>query len=96
MELAKITGRGQITIPRQIRAELGVGNGDTVVFIADRGRVIMQSERCLERSAKLSASGGEAVPMNRTEAVRQIEAFRSRCEPVTIQEILAWRDEGRA
>jgi AbrB family looped-hinge helix DNA binding protein len=33
MELAKITLRGQITIPAAIRKKLGVKDGDKVIFI---------------------------------------------------------------
>lgn len=29
---AKITGKGQITVPRQVRRALGVGVGDRLVF----------------------------------------------------------------
>ena len=32
----RITSKGQITIPREIRQRLGVGPGDEVVFVEDR------------------------------------------------------------
>jgi antitoxin PrlF len=41
MELAKITIRGQITIPVAIRKKLGVKDGDKVVFIEENGRIII-------------------------------------------------------
>jgi len=41
MELAKITMRGQITIPVEIRKKLGVKDGDKVVFLEENGRIIM-------------------------------------------------------
>ena len=37
MELAKITLRGQITIPAEIRKKLCVKDGDKVVFIRAEG-----------------------------------------------------------
>ena len=43
MELAKITPRGQITIPLAIRKRLGVKDGDKVVFIEEGGRVVMEN-----------------------------------------------------
>jgi len=43
MELAKITLRGQITIPVAIRKKLGVKDGDKVVFIEENGRIIMEN-----------------------------------------------------
>jgi len=48
MELAKITTRGQITLPLEIRKRLKVGEGDKVVFYEDNGRIIV------ENAAKLS------------------------------------------
>jgi len=41
MEIAKITTRGQITLPIDIRKKLGVRDGDKVVFIEDQGRIIV-------------------------------------------------------
>ena len=43
MELAKITMRGQITIPVRIRKRLGVKDGDKVVFVEENGRVIIEN-----------------------------------------------------
>lgn len=43
MELAKITTKGQITIPVQIRKMLGLKDGDKVVFMSDGGRVIIEN-----------------------------------------------------
>lgn len=41
MELAKITSKGQITIPIEIRKKLGVRDGDKVLFIEDGNRIYM-------------------------------------------------------
>ena len=43
IELAKITTRGQITLPLAIRKKLKVGVGDKVVFYEDNGRIIVES-----------------------------------------------------
>jgi len=43
MELAKITMRGQITIPKEIRRRLGVKDGDKVVFVEENGRIIIEN-----------------------------------------------------
>ena len=48
MELAKITSKGQITIPIQIRKKLNLKEGDKVVFITEGDRVV------LENSTKLA------------------------------------------
>lgn len=39
MELAKITSKGQITIPIEIRKKLGLKNGAKVLFVEDNGRI---------------------------------------------------------
>ena len=43
MELAKITSKGQITIPVQIRKKLKLKEGDKVFFYEEKGKVIFQN-----------------------------------------------------
>lgn len=43
MELAKITTKGQITIPVQIRRKLNLKDGDKVVFIEQNGKIIIEN-----------------------------------------------------
>ena len=43
MELAKVTSKGQVTIPVEIRKKLGIKNGDKVLFIEDAGRIYMMN-----------------------------------------------------
>lgn len=43
MELAKVTSKGQITIPIAIRRELGIKDGDKVMFIRQEGKVVMMN-----------------------------------------------------
>jgi AbrB family looped-hinge helix DNA binding protein len=40
MEVAKITSKGQITIPIDIRKKLNLKEGDKVVFIEDGGEIM--------------------------------------------------------
>ena len=43
---AKITSKGQITLPAELRAKLGLDQGDTVEFYFDHaGRVCMRARR---------------------------------------------------
>lgn len=39
MDNAKVMAKGQITIPKDVREVLGVGNGDRVTFIVNNGEV---------------------------------------------------------
>lgn len=41
MELAKITTRGQLTLPLEIRKRLKVGEGDKVVFYEENGQIVV-------------------------------------------------------
>lgn len=43
MELAKVTSKGQVTIPIEIRKKLGIKNGDKVLFMEDSGRIYMMN-----------------------------------------------------
>ena len=43
MVLAKITSKGQITIPASIRKLLGVKDGDKVLFVQEGNRVVMMN-----------------------------------------------------
>ena len=41
MELAKVTSKGQVTIPAAVRRRLGVGSGDKVLFLYRDDSVVM-------------------------------------------------------
>jgi len=60
MELAKITARGQITIPIEIRKLLGVKDGDKVIFVEENGRVIMENAAMIALKNAQNAFAGEA------------------------------------
>lgn len=48
MELAKVTIRGQITIPIGIRKKLNIKDGDKVVFIEENGKIIIENSANVE------------------------------------------------
>lgn len=43
MELAKVTSKGQVTIPVEIRRKLGIKNGDKVLFVEESGKIYMMN-----------------------------------------------------
>ena len=47
MELAKITSKGQITIPIEIRKKLGLKDGDKVLFLEEGNKVVMVNSTLL-------------------------------------------------
>lgn len=41
MELAKVTSKGQVTIPAAIRKLLGIQEGDKILFVEEGEKVVM-------------------------------------------------------
>ena len=79
MELAKITIRGQITIPVEIRKKLGVKDGDKVVFIEDNGRIVMENSVRVALKDVQDAFKGEAERLglvNEQDVVTMIKEIR--------------------
>ena len=60
MELAKVTSKGQVTIPVEIRRKLGIKNGDKVLFIEESGRVYMMNSSMDALREAQRAFAGEA------------------------------------
>lgn len=58
MELAKVTSKGQVTIPVEIRRKLGVKEGDKIMFMEDHGRIfVMNSSMEALRKAQEDFAG---------------------------------------
>ena len=58
MDVAKVTSKGQIPIPIDIRRKLGVKEGDKILFIEEQGRVVMlNSSMEALRKAQLAFAG---------------------------------------
>ena len=60
MELAKVTSKGQITIPLTIRNLLGLKTGDKVFFKENRGKVYITNASQISLSNIQSQMQGEA------------------------------------
>ena len=79
MELAKVTSKGQITIPIDIRRKLGVKEGDKILFMEDRGRIVMMnsSMEALHRAQNAFAGEAERVGLkDEDDVVRMIAELR--------------------
>ena len=58
MELAKVTSKGQVTIPIEIRKKLGIKEGSKVLFMEEAGRIYLtNSSMEALREAQLEFSG---------------------------------------
>lgn len=60
MEVAKVTSKGQITIPIYIRRRLGVKEGDKILFIEDQGKIVMMNSSMEALRKAQAAFAGEA------------------------------------
>ena len=60
MELATLTSKGQITIPRMIRALLKVKTGDKIFFEEQQGRIYIANASQVTLSNLQVAMAGEA------------------------------------
>ncbi len=67
---ARITSKGQITVPREIRRTLGVGAGDTLLFESDRSGVHVRPLRAASPFAKYRGIGNPGIPSGR-EGIRR-------------------------
>ena len=64
MELAKITSKGQITLPISIRKMLNLKDGDKVAFIEKNGQYIVVNPVSLAIDNARNAFKGEAERLN--------------------------------
>ena len=60
MELAKVTSKGQITIPIDIRRKLGIKEGDKILFVEEQGRIVMLNSSMEALRKAQSVFAGEA------------------------------------
>ncbi|MDR0854618.1 MAG: AbrB/MazE/SpoVT family DNA-binding domain-containing protein [Clostridiales Family XIII bacterium] len=60
MEIAKITSKGQLTVPVDIRRKLNLSTGDKVVFVEDEGRIYFENAALLAFNKIQEAFEGEA------------------------------------
>ena len=80
MELAKITSKGQITIPIAIRRQLGVKEGDKVMFVQEGNRIVMMnaSLKALSDAQKaFTVVADELGIQTEQDVVHMVEAIRA-------------------
>jgi len=66
MEVAKITSRGQVTIPIDIRKKLGVKEGDKIIFFEDGNRIVVVNAAKVAFANIQAAFAGEAERLGLT------------------------------
>ena len=73
---AKVTSKGQITIPIEIRRALGVGPGDSLVFDNDSGNLQVRPAARSSRLAKYRGIGNPKMPSGRKAIVAWLRKLR--------------------
>ncbi|MCL2721820.1 MAG: AbrB/MazE/SpoVT family DNA-binding domain-containing protein [Treponema sp.] len=60
MEVARVTSKGQITIPRDIREKMNIKKGDKILFFEDNGKYFLQNSNLIALSDFQKAMKGTA------------------------------------
>jgi len=74
---AKLTSKGQITVPREVRRALGVKPGDKIVFEQNGKNISVRPVRSKSVFAKYSGIGNPGMPSGREHVVRKVRELRS-------------------
>ncbi len=80
MELAKLTSKGQITIPVEIRKRLKLKEGDKVFFLEEKGKIYFQNASQVALRKFQEEMNGEAAKAgfeSEEDVVRYIKDLRS-------------------
>lgn len=71
MDLARVTSKGQITIPMEIRKKLGIKEGSKVLFLEEAGRIYLtnSSMEAVHEAQRAFAGEAERVGLETEEDV---------------------------
>lgn len=61
MELAKVTSKGQITIPKQVREKLKLKEGDKLFFVEEKGKIYCRNAAQVALMELQEAMEGQAA-----------------------------------
>lgn len=75
---ARMTSKGQITVPQCIRLALGVRPGDTLLFEQDSRGIRVRPMRAESPFEQYRGIGTPGIPRGRQAVVRWVRAVRSR------------------
>lgn len=64
MELAKVTTKGQITIPKSIRERLNIKDGSKIIFLEKGNDIIIKNAAMISLEKIQKAFEGEAERLN--------------------------------
>ncbi len=73
---AKITSKGQITVPREVRRALGVKEGDKLIFEQNGDEMVVRPEKRESRFAKYAGIGNPGIGSGREAVIRAVREMR--------------------
>jgi AbrB family looped-hinge helix DNA binding protein len=73
---AKLTSKGQITLPSALRKRLGIVAGDSVLFEAKGDEVVMVPQRRVGVFAEFRGSGTGGIGKSKQEILDWVREFR--------------------
>ena len=80
MELAKITAKGQITIPIAVRRQLGLKEGDKILFVKQGNEIILKNPIVIAFKEAQKEFEGEADRVglkNEDDVIQMIKELRN-------------------
>ncbi|MHB8654767.1 MAG: AbrB/MazE/SpoVT family DNA-binding domain-containing protein [Terriglobia bacterium] len=73
---ARITSKGQITVPQEIRRVLGVRAGDRLIFADDGKKIRVRPLRAKSPFAKYRGIGNPGMPSGLKAVIRSVRKVR--------------------
>ena len=80
MELAKVTSKGQVTIPVAIRNLLGIREGDKLLFVEDGKKVVLMNastSALLKAQEEFEGVAQELGVQNEEDVVKLVKEIRT-------------------
>ena len=74
--IAKITSKGQITVPHQVRRALGVGAGDRLIFEERGGEMAVIPMRSESPFARYRGIGNPGIASGKRAIVKKLRELR--------------------
>jgi len=75
---AKITSKGQITVPREVRRVLGVRPGDRLLFESDETGIRVRPVRAKSPFAKFRGIGNPGIGSGKSGIIQWVRELRGR------------------
>lgn len=75
---ARITSKGQVTVPIDIRKALGVGPGDSLLFKEEKGAMVVRPVPKVSPFEKYRGIGVPGAPRGRKAFMKWFREFRGR------------------